>query len=232
MKAAAILVSCALLAIVAPSVAAQCDGPRATARDSSGPTRYAADAAWFNNNEPITVYGFRGVKYGLPRKISASELWWIGEYYGVPVYAEAGVRQIEVIYALVNAGCEFQPYMGMRELHLVRADPAPPPGSQPAELSISGCPEGAHLYMLPAAHVAADTAWRSKLVPQGPGYIGKAWYYHVLVFTPTPQPYDVVLAWRGRAWRFRVDAIPGGTAEVHARPPHRRRCEVPGYPVM
>ncbi|HET7460879.1 MAG TPA: hypothetical protein VFJ82_06515 [Longimicrobium sp.] len=233
MRTAAFLVTCALLAGAASSSAAQCDLPRAApAGDAAGPMRYAAGAAWFKNNEPITVYGSRFVKYGLPRKLSPSLLWWIGEYQGVPVYAETGARSFAVIYALVNAGCEFQPYESNVPLPVVRADPAPPPGSQPAELRISGCPKGAHLYILPAAQVAADTAWRSKLVPEAPGYIGMAWYYHVLVFTPTPQPYEVVLAWRGRRWRFRVDAVPGRTTAVDARPPDLRKCEVPDYPVM
>jgi len=232
-KTGAILLSCALLAIVAPRVAAQCDMPRAvSARDSSEATGYAAGTAWFKNNEPITVYGLRLVKYGLPRKLHASQLWWIGEFRGVPVYVEAGARLIYVIYAPVNPGCEFQPYMGQLALPLVHTDSAPAPGSRPAELLISGCPKGAHLYILPAAQVAADTAWRSRLVPGGPGYIGIAWFYRALVFTPTPQPYEVALAWRGRRWRFRIDAVPGRTTRVDARPPDLRKCEVPDYPVM
>jgi hypothetical protein len=233
MKTAVFLLSCALLAGAAPPAAAQCDLPDAVpARDSAGVLRYGESAAWYRNNEPIAVYGIRWVKYGLPRTLSASELRFIGEHQGVPVYAEAGARVIELVYVLLNAACQVQPYEAHSSLQVVSTDPAPPAGSWPAALTISGCPKGAELYMLPAARIAADPAWRSKLVPQGPGYIGVAWWYRVLVFTPTPQPYDVVLAWRGRTWRYRVNAVPGRETEVKARPPGRGKCEVPVYPVM
>lgn len=115
-KTAAILVSCALLAIVAPGVAAQCDMPPAAAHDSSDATRYAAGTAWLKNNEPIWVYGVRLVKYGQPRKLHANQLWWIGEFGGVPVYVEAGAPRVYVIYAPVNPACEFQPYIGQLAL--------------------------------------------------------------------------------------------------------------------
>jgi hypothetical protein len=72
---------------------------------------YAAGMTWFINNEPITVMGRRYVKYGLPRVLGVNEVARMGDYMGVPVFAEAGATgATEVIYLPVRPGCEFQPY--------------------------------------------------------------------------------------------------------------------------
>ncbi|HST61920.1 MAG TPA: hypothetical protein VLK84_24680 [Longimicrobium sp.] len=74
-------------------------------------TGYAAGAAWFINNEPITVNGRRYVKYGLPRVLGVTEVTRTADYMGVPVFAEAGATgATEVLYVPVRPGCEFQPY--------------------------------------------------------------------------------------------------------------------------
>ena len=83
------------------------------------------------------------------------------------------------------------------------------------------------MFLFPAAEIAADPAWRSKLAVRGPYHLGAAYYHHVVVFSATPQPYDVVLAYRGRAWRYRIDAIPGRETRVDARPPQMADCKVP-----
>jgi len=76
-------------------------------------TGYAASATWFVNGEPISfgAPARRYVKYGLPRVLGVSEVARIGEYQGVPVFAEgaSGARP-EVIYLPLRPGCEFQPY--------------------------------------------------------------------------------------------------------------------------
>lgn len=232
-KMGTFLLSCALLAGVASPAAAQCVLPRvAWASDSAVAMRYAETAEWYTANAPITVYGTGWVKYGLPRTLSTSELWLVGEHQGVPVYAEAGVQQIDILYVPVNAACEFQTYTGFQGFHVVSRDRASAPGSRPAELSISGCPEGAELFLFSAREISGDPNWRSQLVVGGAHYVGEAEYHHALVFTSTPQPYDVVLAFRGRAWRYRIDAIPGRETRVAAKPPYLRRCVVPMHPVM
>jgi hypothetical protein len=73
--------------------------------------QYAANATWYINNEGITVMDRRYVKYGLPRVLGVNEVTRVGEYMGVPVFAEAGrTGAPEVLYVPVRTGCEFQPY--------------------------------------------------------------------------------------------------------------------------
>jgi hypothetical protein len=72
---------------------------------------YAAGAAWYINNEPITVNGRRYVRYGLPRVLGVTEVSRIVDYQGVSVFAEMGAQGTpEVLYVPVRPGCEFQPY--------------------------------------------------------------------------------------------------------------------------
>ena len=74
-------------------------------------TGYAAGATWFINNEPITVMGRRYVRYGLPRVLGVNEVRRMGDFQGIPVFAEAGMTGTpEVLYVPVRPGCEFQPY--------------------------------------------------------------------------------------------------------------------------
>jgi hypothetical protein len=74
-------------------------------------TGYAAGAAWFINNEAITVMNRRYVRYGLPRVLGVNEVSRVGEYQGVSLFAEAGAAGTpEVLYVPVRPGCEFQPY--------------------------------------------------------------------------------------------------------------------------
>jgi hypothetical protein len=96
---------------------------RAFAQAYPGTTGYAAGATWFINNEPITVMGRRYVKYGLPRVLGVNEVSRMGDYMGVPVFAEAGATgATEVIYLPVRPGCEFQPYQVDVKVGGVRGD--------------------------------------------------------------------------------------------------------------
>ncbi len=71
---------------------------------------YAANATWFINNEPVMFQNRRFVKYGLPRVLGVNEVTRVGDFQGVPVFAEAGQTRPDVIYVPVRSGCEFQPY--------------------------------------------------------------------------------------------------------------------------
>ncbi|HEX8212179.1 MAG TPA: hypothetical protein VF584_18525 [Longimicrobium sp.] len=71
---------------------------------------YAAGTQWYINHEPLMMHNRRFTKYGLPRRLSARELQPAGEFRGIPVFAEAGVRSPDVFYVPVRPGCEFQPY--------------------------------------------------------------------------------------------------------------------------
>jgi hypothetical protein len=72
--------------------------------------QYAANATWFINNEPVMFQNRRFVKYGLPRVLGVNEVTRVGDFMGVPVFAEAGQTRPDVIYVPVRPGCEFQPY--------------------------------------------------------------------------------------------------------------------------
>jgi hypothetical protein len=83
--------------------------PFAQAYPSSSPS-YAAGAPWYIQNDQITVQGRRFVKFGLPRILGTGDVARVGEYQGVPVFAEAGMERPDVVYVAVRPGCEFQPY--------------------------------------------------------------------------------------------------------------------------
>jgi hypothetical protein len=83
---------------------------------------YAAGAVWFIGNQAVTVMDRRYVKYGLPRILGANEVTRVGEYMGVPVFAEAGRTMPEVIYLPVRPGCELQPYQTETKTGGVRGD--------------------------------------------------------------------------------------------------------------
>lgn len=81
---------------------------------------YAAGTEWYINHEPITIGNLRYPKYGLPRRLPARELRPAGQFRGVPVFAEAGVRTPDVYYVPVRPGCEFQPYQSEAHVGAVR----------------------------------------------------------------------------------------------------------------
>jgi hypothetical protein len=231
MHRATVLLASLLLASAAPAVA-QCHLPMpAPARDAAEGSRYAQDARWYVDNEVVAVHDRRYVKYGLPRAVAPGELEIIGSYEGVPLYVETGATKVYVLYLLANERCEVQPYEAHLALFVVRSDSAPPPGTAPAVLRVTGCPRGAELYLFPATELGGPR-WRAKLRRDSARYLGRAQAYSVLVPSDAPRPYDVVLQWHTRVWRFRVDAVPGRTAEVHARPPSLLSCTVPVYPTM
>jgi hypothetical protein len=83
--------------------------PFAQAYPATAP-QYAGGAAWYIQNEQITVLGRRYVRFGLPRVLGTGEVTRIAEHQGVPVFAETGAARPEVVYLPVRPGCEFQPY--------------------------------------------------------------------------------------------------------------------------
>jgi opacity protein-like surface antigen len=84
--------------------------------------QYAANASWYINNEPLTFQNRRFVKYGLPRVLGVNEVTRVGEFGGVPVFAETGQTRPEVVYVLVRPGCEFQPYQVETKTGSVRGE--------------------------------------------------------------------------------------------------------------
>lgn len=73
--------------------------------------RYAAGAPWYIHSELISVGEHRYVKYGTRRILAVGEVARVGDYRGVPVFAELDApATAEVVYVPVRPGCEFQPY--------------------------------------------------------------------------------------------------------------------------
>ncbi|HEX6371986.1 MAG TPA: hypothetical protein VF006_23885 [Longimicrobium sp.] len=52
----------------------------------------------------------RYVRYGSRRVIGTSLLTPVGEFRGIPLFAESRQHAFRIVYALVSPGCEFQPY--------------------------------------------------------------------------------------------------------------------------
>uniref|UniRef100_UPI0016644E53 hypothetical protein n=1 Tax=Staphylococcus aureus TaxID=1280 RepID=UPI0016644E53 len=61
----------------------------------------------------LILDGRRYVKYGLPRALGPGDVTPVGEYRGVPVYAQRGAEQAGAVrLLLVRPECIFQPYEG------------------------------------------------------------------------------------------------------------------------
>lgn len=85
------------------------------------PRPYAAPKRWYVENEPIVIEGSQYIKYAPPRSFRPGELQRVGEYDGVPVFAESAspARPPDVVYVPVR-GCEFQSYHLGPSIHGVR----------------------------------------------------------------------------------------------------------------
>ena len=78
------------------------------------PTRtppYAAMAEWFVRPRAVPFGRHHYIPYAIPRVIAADLLQPVGEYAGVPLFAEAGAGEPEILYIPVRPGCEFQQYV-------------------------------------------------------------------------------------------------------------------------
>ncbi|HET7232007.1 MAG TPA: outer membrane beta-barrel protein [Longimicrobium sp.] len=95
--------------------------PFSQAYPASAPS-YAAGAPWFIQNDQITVQNRSFVKFGLPRIVGVGDVTRVGEYRGVPVFAEAGTERPDVVYVAVRPGCEFQPYQTKVKSGAVRGE--------------------------------------------------------------------------------------------------------------
>lgn len=71
---------------------------------------YLAGAEWHARDEMVHFQGRRYVRYGIPRVVRPDSLVWVGEFRGIPLFAESERAAGRFVYALVNQQCEFQPY--------------------------------------------------------------------------------------------------------------------------
>jgi hypothetical protein len=94
--------------------------PFATAHPTGA--QYAANAPWYIENQPLVFQRRRLVKYGLPRVLGVTEVTRVGEYMGVPLFAEPGQTRPDVVYVPVRPGCEFQPYQSDVKTGSVRGE--------------------------------------------------------------------------------------------------------------
>jgi hypothetical protein len=75
----------------------------------------ARNAAWYINNEAVTIDRKKFVKYGLPRVLSAGDVEMHAPYKNGEFYREKGTHMPDILYLLTDiAGCEFQPYQAER----------------------------------------------------------------------------------------------------------------------
>jgi hypothetical protein len=95
----------------APGLCVQQRNRRDRAKPPGTPGAQAEGKRWYVNSEPITFNATSYVKFGLPRQLALFEIEVIGEKEGVPIAAEAGNPDREVLYILASAAdCSFQPY--------------------------------------------------------------------------------------------------------------------------
>lgn len=80
-------------------------------RDEQGP--FAGGKEWFQRNQPVVLNGRTFAKYALPRTLQPQDLIFATYFNDTPLFVEAGAGRDDpsVLYALVDAACNFQPYM-------------------------------------------------------------------------------------------------------------------------
>jgi hypothetical protein len=79
--------------------------------DAFPATGYAATQDFFVQDRPVRFQNREYVRFGLSRIVTPADVNRVGEFMGVPVFAETGApARSEVIYLPVRPGCEFQPY--------------------------------------------------------------------------------------------------------------------------
>lgn len=71
---------------------------------------YLGGAEWYARDEMVLFERRRYLRYGLPRVVRPAALTRVGEFRGIPLFAESRRHAMRYVYALVNPGCEFQPY--------------------------------------------------------------------------------------------------------------------------
>jgi hypothetical protein len=77
---------------------------------------FAGDAEWYASADELTLNGRRYMRFGLPRLASPdADLRRVGEYGGVPLFAEAGEDHVVVP---VRPGCLMQDYRPERYLRV------------------------------------------------------------------------------------------------------------------
>ncbi|HVV83742.1 MAG TPA: hypothetical protein VHE35_11790 [Kofleriaceae bacterium] len=83
----------------------------AIADDCPGDADGAAAKSWYIDAQPLTLYGARYEKYGLPRVLGAGDVKRGAVTDGIAVFVVPGTPSPpDVVYVPVHAGCEFQPY--------------------------------------------------------------------------------------------------------------------------
>jgi hypothetical protein len=86
---------------------------------------YAGKTTWYAKYEPVIYDGRRFLTEGYqPRRLASGEIEPVGEWRGVPLFAEAGAgrKGISVLYILLSPDCMFQPYPYMNETGSVRSE--------------------------------------------------------------------------------------------------------------
>lgn len=88
------------------------------------PSPYLATAEW-SVDGTVVFNGHRLVRYGVPRVRSAAELVRVGEFQGVPLFAERDDEpdeygRIITFYLPIRPGCEFQIFMDETDVGPVR----------------------------------------------------------------------------------------------------------------
>lgn len=74
-------------------------------------SQYAATASWYANNEPLVMNGVTWTRYGLPLVLDVYDVTRVGEFGGVPIFAEPWEHSDPSrLYVPIRPGCEFQPY--------------------------------------------------------------------------------------------------------------------------
>jgi hypothetical protein len=72
---------------------------------------YAKGKEWFEADEPIRLGGVDFAKNAPALRYDPTDLLRVGEFEGVPVFAEkGGAVNPSIIYVLVDHECRFQPY--------------------------------------------------------------------------------------------------------------------------
>ncbi len=85
----------------------------------AGQSHYAAGHDWFMTEAPIQHEGQEYVQFGLRQVLDSSTLRKVGEYNGVPVFADtSSSAPYPEVFLPVGPGCEFQPFLAREAIRI------------------------------------------------------------------------------------------------------------------
>jgi hypothetical protein len=208
----------ALLAAVALVASSSLTVAQTVIRPEPAPARVAANEAWYRAGQPVIYRGDAFYPAGAQVFFNGNVMVMVGEFRGVPIYADPTIETGSIVYVPVGGGV-MQPYEKLRAGELAGTSGSRTPSFPPAPAtSLEITPQAVGTTGTVAAAPPVTALPSSTLVGRTPAP-GR-----VVTIAPntSPRGRGIWIAWNGEQWRpigsaVRVGAqlVPIGTYNGH-----------------